>query len=40
MSLSPFVTFGGKPRKLSEAIRKAELGTLLGTTRPLEGVDV
>jgi L-ascorbate metabolism protein UlaG (beta-lactamase superfamily) len=40
MSLSPLVTFGGTPRKLSEAIRKAELGTLLGTTRPLESVDI
>jgi L-ascorbate metabolism protein UlaG (beta-lactamase superfamily) len=40
MSLSPLVTFGGTPRKLSEAICKAELGTLVGTTRPLESVDI
>jgi L-ascorbate metabolism protein UlaG (beta-lactamase superfamily) len=40
MSLPPLVTFGGTPRRLSEAIHKAELGALLGTTRPLEGVDL
>jgi L-ascorbate metabolism protein UlaG (beta-lactamase superfamily) len=40
MTLRPLVTFGGTPRKLSKAIRKAELGTLVGTTRPLETVDI
>jgi L-ascorbate metabolism protein UlaG (beta-lactamase superfamily) len=40
MTLGPFMYFGGTPRKLSEAIYKAELGTLLGTTRPLEMVEL
>lgn len=40
MTLRPLVWFWGTPRKLSQAIRKAELGTLVGTTRPLETIDV
>ena len=40
MTLKPFVAFSGTPRKLSQAIHKAELGTLVGTTRPLEEVDI
>jgi len=40
MTLRPLMYFGGTPRKLSEAIRKAELGTLVGTSRPLEAVDL
>jgi len=32
--------FAGTPRKLSEAIHKAELGTIIGTSRPLEVVDL
>jgi len=40
MTLRPFATFRGTPRKLSEAIHKAELGTLVGTTRPLEEVNI
>jgi L-ascorbate metabolism protein UlaG (beta-lactamase superfamily) len=40
MTLRPLMTFGGTPRKLSKAIRKAELGCLVGTTRPLETVDI
>jgi hypothetical protein len=31
--------FKGTPRKLSQAIGDSELGTILGTTRPLEVVD-
>jgi L-ascorbate metabolism protein UlaG (beta-lactamase superfamily) len=40
MTLRPLVTFGGTPRRLSEAIRQAALGTLVGTTRPLESIDL
>jgi L-ascorbate metabolism protein UlaG (beta-lactamase superfamily) len=40
MTLWPLMTFGGTPRKLSQAIRKAELGTMVGTTRPLESLDL
>jgi L-ascorbate metabolism protein UlaG (beta-lactamase superfamily) len=40
MTLGPFAAFRGTPRKLSEAIYKAELGTLVGTTRPLEEVNI
>ena len=40
MSLSPLLTFWGTPRKLAEAIHKAELGTLVGATRPLEIVEI
>ncbi len=40
MTLGPFLYFRGTPRRLSEAIQKAELGTLLGTTRPLEMVEI
>jgi L-ascorbate metabolism protein UlaG (beta-lactamase superfamily) len=36
MSLAPLVAFGGTPRKLSQSVRKAGLGTLVGTTRPME----
>jgi L-ascorbate metabolism protein UlaG (beta-lactamase superfamily) len=39
MTLWPLMTFGGTPRKLSEAIHKAELGTLVGSTRPLESIE-
>jgi L-ascorbate metabolism protein UlaG (beta-lactamase superfamily) len=38
MTLGPFAYFRGTPRKLSQAIHKAELGVLVGTTRPLESV--
>jgi len=40
MTLRPFVAFGGTPRKLSQALEKAELGAMLGTSRPLETVDI
>ncbi len=40
VTLGPFLYFRGTPRRLSEAIRKAELGTLIGTTRPLERVEI
>lgn len=40
MTLRPLVSFKGTPRKLSQAIKKAELGTLIGTTRPLEMVEI
>jgi L-ascorbate metabolism protein UlaG (beta-lactamase superfamily) len=40
MSLAPFLTFKGTPRKLSRSIQQAELATLVGTTRPLEVVEI
>jgi L-ascorbate metabolism protein UlaG (beta-lactamase superfamily) len=40
MTLRPLLSFGGTPRKLSQAIRKAELGTLVGTMRPLETINI
>jgi L-ascorbate metabolism protein UlaG (beta-lactamase superfamily) len=40
MTLGPLMYFRGTPRKLSQAIHKAELGALVGTTRPLESVDI
>ena len=38
MTLGPLMYFRGTPRKLSQAIHKAELGTIVGTSRPLETV--
>ncbi len=40
MTLGPLMYFRGTPRKLSDAITKAELGTIIGTSRPLETVDL
>jgi L-ascorbate metabolism protein UlaG (beta-lactamase superfamily) len=40
LTLGPLLYFRGTPRKLSEAIHNAELGTILGTSRPLETVDL
>lgn len=40
MTLGKFLDFWGTPRKLSQAICEAELGTLLGTTRPLETIEI
>jgi L-ascorbate metabolism protein UlaG (beta-lactamase superfamily) len=40
MTLGPLMAFRGTPRKLSQAIHDAELGTIVGTTRPLESVEV
>lgn len=39
MSLAPLVFFGGTPRKLAGAIADSELGTIIGTSRPLEVVE-
>jgi L-ascorbate metabolism protein UlaG (beta-lactamase superfamily) len=40
MSLAPFVTFKGTPRKLSQSIEKSALATVVGTTRPLETLEI
>jgi L-ascorbate metabolism protein UlaG (beta-lactamase superfamily) len=40
MSLPPLGYFRGTPRKLSQCIYSAELGTLVGTSRPLETVEI
>jgi L-ascorbate metabolism protein UlaG (beta-lactamase superfamily) len=40
MTLGPFMYFRGTPRKLSEAVHAAGLGTIIGTSRPLETVDL
>ena len=40
MTLGPLMSFWGTPRKLSKAICETELGTIIGTTRPLEPVDI
>jgi L-ascorbate metabolism protein UlaG (beta-lactamase superfamily) len=40
MTLGPFMRLRGTPRKLSQAIHDAELGTLVGTTRPLEALEI
>jgi L-ascorbate metabolism protein UlaG (beta-lactamase superfamily) len=40
MTLGPFLYFRGTPRKLSEAVHAAELGAIIGTSRPLEPVDL
>jgi L-ascorbate metabolism protein UlaG (beta-lactamase superfamily) len=40
MTLGPFLYFRGSPRKLSQALHAAELGTLVGTTRPLEAIEI
>jgi L-ascorbate metabolism protein UlaG (beta-lactamase superfamily) len=40
MTLGPLMAFRGTPRKLSQAIHAAELGTVVGTTRPLEMVEI
>jgi L-ascorbate metabolism protein UlaG (beta-lactamase superfamily) len=40
MTLRPFLSFGGTPRKLSQAIHRAEIGVLVGTSRPMEMVEV
>jgi len=40
LSLPPLMTFRGTPRKLSQAIHQAGLGALVGTTRPLETVEI
>jgi L-ascorbate metabolism protein UlaG (beta-lactamase superfamily) len=40
MTLGPFIYFRGTPRQLSRAIHEAELGTLVGTSRPLETIEI
>jgi len=40
MTLGPLVFFWGKPRRLPKFLEKAELGTLIGTTRPLQMVEI
>jgi len=40
MTLGPLMAFRGTPRKLSQAIHDAEVGTVVGTTRPLESVEI
>jgi L-ascorbate metabolism protein UlaG (beta-lactamase superfamily) len=40
MTLGPLMYFRGTPRKLAEQIGKTELGTLVGTTRPLEMIEI
>ncbi len=40
MSLRPLMFFRGSPRKLGAALHKAELGAIVGTSRPLESVEV
>jgi L-ascorbate metabolism protein UlaG (beta-lactamase superfamily) len=40
MTLGPLMYFRGNPRKLAEAITKAELGTIIGTSRPIVPVDL
>jgi len=39
LSLSPLLSFRGTPRRLSQAIHDAEMGAVVGTTRPLEAVE-
>lgn len=40
MVLGPLMYFRGTPRKLSKAISDAGLGVIVGTTRPLESVEL
>jgi len=39
-TFGPLLYFRGSPRKLSRAVASAGLGTLIGTTRPLETVEI
>jgi L-ascorbate metabolism protein UlaG (beta-lactamase superfamily) len=39
-TLGPLLYFSGTPRKLSQAIVEAGLGTVVATTRPLETVEI
>jgi N-acyl-phosphatidylethanolamine-hydrolysing phospholipase D len=40
MTVGPLIYFKGTPRKLSQAIHRAQMGTLIGTSRPLEMVEI
>jgi L-ascorbate metabolism protein UlaG (beta-lactamase superfamily) len=39
-TLGPLMFFRGTPRKLAAAVHKAELGTIIGSTRPLQPAEV
>jgi len=39
MSLAPLMYYRGTPRRLSQALHKAEVGSIVATTRPLETVE-
>jgi hypothetical protein len=36
MTLGPLLYFRGTPRRLADAVHRADLGTILGSTRPLQ----
>jgi len=40
MTLGPLMFFRGTPRKLAEAVHKAGLGTIIGSSRPLQQAEV
>jgi L-ascorbate metabolism protein UlaG (beta-lactamase superfamily) len=40
MTLGPFLNFRGSPRKLAQEISQSELGTIIGTSRPLETMEM
>jgi len=40
MTLRPLLSFGGAPRDLPKYLDRAELGTLIGTTRPMQTVEI
>jgi L-ascorbate metabolism protein UlaG (beta-lactamase superfamily) len=40
MTMRPLVYFGGTPRKLAAAIHEADLGTIIGASRPLETAEI
>jgi L-ascorbate metabolism protein UlaG (beta-lactamase superfamily) len=40
MTLKPLMYFAGTPRKLGDALRKGEVGAVVGTDRPLKSVEV
>jgi L-ascorbate metabolism protein UlaG (beta-lactamase superfamily) len=40
MTLRPLIYFRGTPRKLAEEVHKAEVGTIIGTSRPLETIEI
>lgn len=40
MTLGPLMYFAGKPRKLGRTLEKAELGTTIGASRPLQVAEV
>jgi len=40
MTLRPFLSFWGSPRDLPKYLDRAGLGTLIGTTRPMQSVEI